>query len=148
MIEREPTIVSATIGKSHPFLGIVWFYEEDVELNIIVHRERWAEHLAFVGGLNLFWIMIFHCIFKCCTRNQFHASLRKEINPNVVRNADQQLLGNPISNFRRKYMSDTVFGLSSSEELMLDNELSSHLSYKNMFQTSKLVQQQQVIIQN
>jgi len=119
-------------------MGVVWFYEDDVELNINVHRERWAEHLAFVAGLNLFWIMIFHCFLRCCTRNQFHASLRKEINPNVVRNADQQLLGNPISNFRRKYMADTMFSLSSSEELMLDTELVSHLSYKNMFNTSKL----------
>lgn len=133
MIEQEPTIVAANIGSAHPFLGIVWFYEDDVELNINVKRENWPEHLAYVGGLNLFWIMLFHCFLKCCTRNQFHASLRKEINPNVVRNADQQLLGNPISNIRRKFLSDTIFQLSSSEEMMLDNELSSHLSYKNMF---------------
>jgi len=106
------------------------------------------EHLAYVAGLNLFWIMLFHCLFKCCVRNQFHASLRKEVNPNVVRNADMQLLGNTVSNVRRKYFADSVLGLSSSEELMLDNELSSHLSYKNVFNTSKLVQQQQVTIQN
>jgi len=69
MIEKEPTIVSASIGTAHPFLGIVWFYEEDVELHINVHRERWAEHLAYIGGLNLFWIMLFHCFLRCCTKN-------------------------------------------------------------------------------
>ena len=58
-VEREPTIVTSVMPRGYEqFLGIIWFYEEDVELNIMIYRERLIEHLAYCGGLNLFWIVI------------------------------------------------------------------------------------------
>jgi len=65
--------------------------------------------------------------------------MRKEINPNIVKQADASMGGGTVSNIRRNFMSGTKFGLASSEELMLDTELTSHLSYKNLFHTSKMV---------
>jgi len=50
--------------------------EEDVELKINVYRERMIEAIAYAGGLNIFWLMLFNCIARCLVRNQFHSSLR------------------------------------------------------------------------
>ena len=142
-IEREPTIITSVMPAGfEAFLGIIWFYEEDVEMNINIYRERWLEHLAYVAGLNLFWFIIFYCCLKCFVRNQFHASLRKEIDPNVVKAADDDLNGNPITKFRRMFCAGTGLGVTSSEEDRLDTEMTSHLSYKNLFHSSKLVQMQ------
>jgi len=47
-----------------------------------------------------------------------------------------------LANIRRKYLSDT-FGQPTTEEMLLDQEIAKHLSYKNLFHTSKLVKEQQ-----
>ena len=46
-----------------------------------------------------------------------------------------------LSNIRRKYLSQS-FGLPTTEEMLLDQEISMQLSYKSLFHTCKLVKEQ------
>ena len=52
----------------------------------------------------------------------------------------------PLNLIRRKLWSGTVLSKLSTEEMILDQELTSHLSLKNLYDTSKLVKEQNEII--
>jgi len=120
-IEKEPIVHTATFPAGYEqFLGQIYVQEESVKMNINVYRERWIEHLAFIGGLNMFWIFIFYAFFQCFVNWQFTASLRKEANPSIVHTADREMNHNPVNNIRRKFFSSTLLGMPTSEEQMLD----------------------------
>lgn len=141
-ITKDPLIFSANTGSDanlKTLLGTIWVHEDDLVDNILIFREKWIEHIAFIGGLNIFYLLVFYCLFKCCVSNQFNASLLNEVNPDVVSQADERLLNNPFSMCRRKLMSGTILAQQSTEEMILDQELAQHLSLKNLFETSKLV---------
>jgi hypothetical protein len=70
-------------------MGIVAIREDELIDHIHIYRESWAEHIGLVGGLNAFWLLILWALCKCCTTNQFSASLRREINPEIVEEADR-----------------------------------------------------------
>ena len=52
-------------------LGEVEIYEENLQLEIYIFREGWVEHLALLGGINIFWIILFKSILSCYKKNQF-----------------------------------------------------------------------------
>lgn len=71
-ITKDPLIFSANTGPDpslKTLLGTIWIHEDDLVDNILIFHERWIEHIAFIGGLNVFWLMIFYCLFKCCASN-------------------------------------------------------------------------------
>ena len=124
-------------------LGKLYIEEDDWQTDIHVYRERWMDHLAYIGGINLFWIFFVQCCLSCCVKNQFNASLRNELNPQVVKQSDAQLNSNPISLIRRTFFSQVpVLNNSTAEEVALDEEIQHHLSYQNLFELSRLVEQQ------
>ena len=52
-------------------LGEITIYEQNLEMNVYVYREGLIEHLALLGGINLFWIIVFKLILTCYKRNMF-----------------------------------------------------------------------------
>ena len=112
---------------------MIYIVDEPVQTNINVYRERWIEHLAFVGGLTFFWVFIVHNILRCFVGYQFTSSLRREADPSLVHRADLDMNGSFVNNIRRKFLSSTPFGMPTSEELQLDSELTEHLSYSNLY---------------
>jgi hypothetical protein len=78
---KDPNVFSAQtsgLADLRPLLGTVWIHEDDIENNIIVYREKLMEHLAFIGGLNAFWIAFMWCLCKGFVNSQFDASIRNE----------------------------------------------------------------------
>lgn len=144
-IEQEPDTYSLYKSKFYRpgLLGEVYLQEQSWQNDIHIYRENWVSHLAYIGCLNLFWILLFNCVISCFVKNQFNSSLRNEVNPQVVKHADLILNTDPISTSRRKFFSKTA-GLSNSstEEILLDQEMAHHLSLKNFFEMSKLAQEQ------
>ena len=80
----------------------------------------------------------------CITKNQFKSSLRNEIGPNIVKKADNAHNRNPLMFVRRKFFAASrLLGAASPEEQQLDYEISEACSFKNVYEMSKLVEEQQ-----
>jgi len=87
-MENEPDFLVDTPSTDPGLIGNIWINYQNLEKDIFIYRERWIEHIAYIGGMNLFWVIVFKLVLGCCTKNQFHTSLRNEIDPNTVKKAD------------------------------------------------------------
>ena len=70
-MERDPEVFTVDIPKGTfpTLLGVIWMYEENLQMDIKIYREKWIEHLAYAAGINLFWIIIFKMCMMCITKN-------------------------------------------------------------------------------
>ena len=73
-----------TSDEAKPLIGYMWINEDETRAEIVIYREHWAKHLAYGGGLNIFWLTILYAFFKCFVANQFDSSIRQEVNPTIV----------------------------------------------------------------
>jgi len=148
-MENDPDFLVDEPSADPALIGNIWINYQNLEKDIFIYRERWIEHIAYIGGMNLFWVIIFKILLSCFTKNQFHTSLRNEIDPRTVKKADQNRNGSCITRIRRKFCgASKILGSASIAEQQLDIEIADHCSIKNLYDVTKLVHEQQDLIKS
>lgn len=116
-MENDPDFLVDTPSSDPGLIGNIWINYQNLEKDIFIYRERWIEHIAYIGGMNLFWVIVFKIFLGCCTKNQFHTSLRNEIDPKTVKKADQNRNGSCVTKMRRKFCgASKILGSASIAE--------------------------------
>jgi len=116
-MENDPDFLVDTPSSDPALIGNIWINYQNLEKDIFIYRERWIEHIAYIGGLNLFWLIVFKLFLGCFTKNQFQTSLRNEIDPKTVKKADASRNTNCLTNIRRKFCgASKILGSSSIAE--------------------------------
>ena len=116
-MENDPDFLVDTPSSDPGLIGNIWINYQNLEKDIFIYRERWIEHIAYIGGMNLFWVIVFKIFLGCCTKNQFHTSLRNEIDPKTVKKADQNRNRSCVTKMRRKFCgASKILGSASIAE--------------------------------
>jgi len=61
-------------------MGTVMIEADSLKHVIYVHKELWIEKLAYVGGFNIFCIVVVNFVLRLIVKTTFERNLKNEIN--------------------------------------------------------------------
>ena len=65
-MENDPDFLVDVPTTTPGLIGNIWINYQNLEKDIYIYRERWIEHIAYIGGMNLFCIIALKIVLGCC----------------------------------------------------------------------------------